>query len=155
MFLWNCLEYLVNLIQHKQKALPSTTFVPISWGQCKPHPPAVRTQHPLVGLYPHSSCGILVKDHLLEYHLVIMTDNEQELTINTNCMANEHQPSKGVLWNLKLAWFIHLPKVPFTAALRSSVYIQIFTCSVETLHSNTGNDTKKSEIIENYYSHRY
>lgn len=110
-------------------------------GQCKPHPPALRTQHPLVGLYLHSSCGMLIKDHLLEYHLVIMMDNEQELTISTKYMANEHQPSKEVPWNLKPAWFIHLPKVPTTAALHSSAYIQIFTCSLATLHSNMGNDT--------------
>lgn len=84
---------------------------------------------PTGGAGPTHSCGMLIKDHLLDYFLVIMIDNEQEITISTNCMANEHQPSEGVLVNLKLAWFIHLPKMPTTATLHSSAYIQIFACN--------------------------
>lgn len=96
------------------------------------------TEHPLVGLDPHSSCGMLIKDHLLEYFLVIMIENGQELTISTNCMANDHQPSKEVLWNLKLSWFIHFPKMPTTAACIRQL---IYKSSLATAHSNMGNDT--------------
>lgn len=103
------------------------------WVPCEPHP-AEAENSPLYYFQPHqlwpvqttststedaASAGgavpaqltwdAIVKDHLLEY-LVMIIDNEQELTISTNCITNEHRPSKGVLSNLKPAWLIHLPQ---------------------------------------------
>lgn len=48
---------------------------------------------------------MIFKDHLFDY-LVTTIDNESEQAISTECIANEHQPSKVMLCSLNLAWFI-------------------------------------------------